>query len=197
MPSWTFLASVLGGGLRLESMQGGSAPLLQPGDKAGRYELLLPIAQGGMGAVWVARLKLDNGFEKLFAVKTLLTHLADQSVFRDMFLDEARIAAGIAHPNVAQILDLGDEPDLLFLVMEWVEGESLHALARGAKAKGEKLPYGVLLRVLADASLGLHAVHEHADRDGRCLHIVHRDVSPHNVLISTRGVTKLIDFGVA
>jgi serine/threonine-protein kinase len=178
-------------------MQGVAIPLLKPGDKAGRYELLLQIAQGGMGAVWVARLKLENGFEKLFAVKTLLTHLQDQAVFRAMFLDEARIAASIEHPNVGQILDMGEQEDLLYLVMEWVEGESVNSLARSAATEGKKLPYGVILRMLADACNGLHAVHEHRDRDGRALEIVHRDVSPHNMLVSTRGVTKVIDFGVA
>ncbi|MFO0673131.1 MAG: serine/threonine-protein kinase [Polyangiaceae bacterium] len=177
-------------------MEAGPHPTLKPGDKAGRYELLLQLAQGGMGAVWVARLKLENGFEKLFAVKTLLTHLADQSVFRDMFLDEARIAANIEHPNVCQILDLGEQNDLLYLVMEWVEGESLNSLARANRARG-RVPHGVLLRILADACAGLHAVHEHTDRDGRNLDIVHRDVSPHNMLVSTRGQTKIIDFGVA
>ena len=178
-------------------MQGLAVPQLKAGDKAGRYELLLQIAQGGMGAVWVARLKLDNGFEKLFAVKTLLTHLADQDVFRHMFLDEARIAAGIEHPNVCQILDMGEEEDLLYLVMEWVEGESVNSLARAATQDGKKVPYGVALRMLSDACAGLHTVHEHRDREGRPLDIVHRDVSPHNMLVSSRGVTKVIDFGVA
>jgi serine/threonine-protein kinase len=173
-----------------------SSEARQPG-WAGRYQLLRPIARGGMGAVWIGRVTNESGFEKIFAVKTLLSHLAGDCAFREMFLDEARIAAGIEHPNVAQIIDAGEDGDLLYLVMEWIEGESLHALARTAEKEGGTLPLGVVLRILSDACSGLHAVHEHCDWSGRPLDIVHRDVSPHNLLVSSHGVTKLIDFGVA
>jgi serine/threonine protein kinase len=98
-------------------------PLLHPGDRLDRYELLCPIASGGMATVWLARLRGKRGFEKLFAVKTIRTELHGDQRFQEMFLDEARIASGIQHPNVAQILDLGEQAQVLYLVMEWVDGE--------------------------------------------------------------------------
>jgi serine/threonine-protein kinase len=150
-----------------------------------------------MGAVWVARLKLDSGFEKLFAVKTLLGHLEDDRTFRGMFHDEARLAAGIAHPNVAQIVDMGCDDERLYLVMEWIDGVSMRELAPPHATHGQTLPIGVLLRVLADACTGLHAIHEHVDRDGKPLEIVHRDVSPQNILVTAQGITKVCDLGVA
>src|SRR5580693_4068351 len=95
---------------------------LRPGYRLDRYELLCPIASGGMATVWLARLRGKRGFEKLFAVKTIRTELLDDTRFQEMFLDEARIASGIQHPNVAQILDLGEQEAVLFIVMEWVDG---------------------------------------------------------------------------
>ncbi len=173
------------------------APPIARSHMAGRYALLLQVAHGGMGSVWVARLRMDNGFEKLFAVKMLLTQLAEETMFRKMFLDEARLAASIEHPNVAQILDMGDEEDRLYLVMEWIEGVSLNELSRIAARDGLTLPHGLVLRVLADACAGLHAIHDHTDRSGIALDIVHRDMSPHNILVSTRGAAKIINLGIA
>ncbi len=166
-------------------------------ERAGRYELLVKVASGGMGSVWAARLKLDSGFEKIFAVKTLLAHLEGDSTFREMFLDEARLAAGIAHPNVAQIIDMGADGYRLYFVMEWIEGVSLRELSMLAKKRGETLPIGVLLRVLADTCAGLGAIHEHTDREDRPLEIVHRDVSPQNILLTPQGLAKICDLGVA
>src|SRR5262249_50063500 len=138
-----------------------------------------------------------HGFEKLVAVKTILPTLLDDDPLRKMFLDEARIAARIDHPNVARILDLGEEGQVLYLVMEWVEGESLAKLHRlVAHAKAE-LPVGVYLRIVTDACGGLHAAHELRDLDGTRLEVVHRDVSPQNILVSTEGQAKVIDFGIA
>ena len=115
-----------------------------------------------------------------------------------MFLEEARIASLIQHMNVAQILDLGDQDGVMFLAMEWVEGEALSKLAQSVN-DGEDLqfPPGIALRVLADVCAGLHAAHELRDRSGASLEIVHRDVSPHNILISDQGIAKIIDFGIA
>lgn len=171
--------------------------ILRAGDRLDRYELLCPIASGGMARVWLARLRGKRGFEKLFAVKTIRTELIDDAQFQEMFLDEARIAAAIHHPNVAQILDLGEQDDVLFIVMEWVDGDSLAKVRRLLAKRGAKLPVGIVLRVLADACAGLHAAHELRDAEGEPLQIVHRDVSPHNILLAVSGTVKIIDFGIA
>src|ERR1700719_43249 len=97
--------------------------VLRAGYKLDRYELLSPIASGGMASVWLARLRGKRGFEKLFAIKTIKTELTEDVRFQEMFLYEARIASGIQHPNVAQILDLGEQDDVLYIVMEWVDGD--------------------------------------------------------------------------
>jgi serine/threonine protein kinase len=170
---------------------------LEPGYYLDRYELLCPIADGGMASVWVARLQGKHGFEKLFAIKTILPqHMADAR-FQQMFLDEARVASRVEHVNVAQILDLGEQHDILYIVMEWVDGESLSRLYRSAKKKNVAIPQGVLLRILADACGGLHAAHELLGPDGKSLNVVHRDVTPQNILVSQQGVARLIDFGIA
>jgi serine/threonine protein kinase len=170
---------------------------LVPGYRLDRYELLCPIARGGMAEVWVARLRGKHGFEKLVAIKTILPEFAQEPAFQRMFLDEAHIASGIQHQSVAQILDLGEQHDVLYLVMEWVDGDALSKLQRAVDKKQTKIPVGVVLRILADACGGLHAAHELTDKEGHNLGVVHRDVSPQNVLVSNKGVAKLIDFGIA
>jgi serine/threonine-protein kinase len=170
---------------------------LAPGYKLDRYELLCPIAEGGMASVWVARQRGKHGFEKLVAIKTILPKFASDVRFQEMFLDEAKIASRIEHLNVAQIFDLGEEHDVLYLAMEYVDGDSLSKLNRACQKQGVKIPTGVVLRVLADTCAGLHEAHEMKDGAGSPLEIVHRDVSPHNILVSTRGIAKLIDFGIA
>lgn len=171
--------------------------VLVSGYRLDRYELLCPIAAGGMASVWLARLRGKRGFEKLFAVKTIRNELHADPRYQEMFLDEARIASGIEHPNVAQILDLGEQDGHLYIVLEWVDGESLARLAKLSTKQGGPLPLELTLRIVDDACAGLHAAHELRDVDGVNLGVVHRDVSPHNVLITTAGATKLIDFGVA
>ena len=169
---------------------------LAPGYKLDRYELLCPIAEGGMASVWVARQRGKHGFEKLVAIKTILPIFANDIRFQAMFLDEARIASKIEHINVAQILDLGEEHDVLYLAMEYVDGDALSKLNHACQKEGTRIPPGVLLRVLADTCAGLHEAHEMTD-GGHPLQIVHRDVSPHNILINSKGIAKLIDFGIA
>src|SRR6516162_7794684 len=143
--------------------------VLRAGYRLDRYELLCPIATGGMATVWLARLRGKRGFEKLYAIKTIRTELIDDSRFQEMFLDEARIASAIQHPNVAQILDLGEQDDILYIVMEWVDGDSLAKVRRLAQKKGTPLPFGLALRVLADACAGLHAAHELCNAEGKRL----------------------------
>ncbi|MFO0757106.1 MAG: serine/threonine-protein kinase [Byssovorax sp.] len=162
-----------------------------------RYELLYPFAQGGMATVWVARIQGKHGFEKLVAVKTILPHLASEPGFRTMFLDEARIASGIRHPNVAEVHDLGEELGTLYMVLEWVSGDSWSKLYSAVSGLNHPFPVHLLIRIAADACAGLHAAHELRDASGALLNVVHRDVSPQNILISTAGITKVIDFGIA
>jgi eukaryotic-like serine/threonine-protein kinase len=169
---------------------------LRPGSRLDRYELLCPIASGGMAQVWLARLRGKRGFEKLFAIKTVKSDLTEDPRFQEMFLDEAKIASAIQHPNVAQIIDLGELNNVLYLVMEWVDGESLAKVRRLAATRGHPLPLEISLRIIADACKGLHAAHELHVR-GQELAVVHRDVSPQNILVSTAGTVKVIDFGVA
>jgi eukaryotic-like serine/threonine-protein kinase len=171
--------------------------ILKAGYRLDRYELLCPIATGGMATVWLARLRGKRGFEKLYAIKTIRTELVDDATFQEMFLDEARLASRIQHPHVAQILDLGEQETVLFIVMEWVDGDSLAKIRKVLSKRKSVLPVGVTLRVLADACAGLHAAHELRDENGEPLDLVHRDVSPQNILVSTVGAAKVIDFGIA
>ena len=173
------------------------ATTLSPGDRLDRYELLCVLAQGGMGSVWLARLSGKLGFEKLVALKTILPALCADRSFADMFIDEARIAAGIDHENVARILEIGEDRGHLYYAMELIDGESLRKLHRDMRAARVEFPMGAALRIVADACAGLHAAHELRGPDGRPLDVVHRDVSPQNFLVTVRGTVKLIDFGVA
>ena len=116
---------------------------MDAGFRLDRYELLCPIASGGMASVWLARLRGKRGFEKLFAIKTIKTELIADTRFQEMFLDEARIASAIVHPNVAQILDLGEQDDILYTVMEWVDGESLAKIHKIARKRKTPIPLGV------------------------------------------------------
>ena len=169
---------------------------LAPGYRLDRYELICPIASGGMAMVWLARLRGKRGFEKLFAIKTIKTeHISDAS-FQEMFLDEARIASRIIHPNVAQIVELGEQDDILYLVMEFVDGDSLAKLNRLGQKRGRRMPAGVALKIMADVCDGLQAAHMLMDERGESLAVVHRDVSPQNILVTSAGIAKVIDFGL-
>ncbi|HRI62934.1 MAG TPA: protein kinase [Polyangium sp.] len=166
------------------------------GHTLGRYELLVPIAQGGMAVVWAARMKGTRGFQKTVAVKTMLPELSEDPQFEEMFLAEAGLASRIKHPHVCEILDLGEQDGLIYIVMEWIDGEPLSQLARSARQKGG-IPFLIALRLVLNAALGLHAAHELKDENGELIGLVHRDVSPQNILVTYDGVVKIVDFGVA
>jgi serine/threonine protein kinase len=168
------------------------------GRQLGRYEILTQLASGGMASVYIARAQGVAGFERLVAIKVLHPHLAYEQEFISMFLDEARLAARIRHMNVVPTLDISDSPgDGYFLVMEYIEGNHLGALLGRAAKNGERLPRPFVCRVLVDTLQGLAAAHRLVDEQGKPLKLVHRDVSPHNVLVGTDGIARLTDFGVA
>src|SRR5277367_4693780 len=170
---------------------------LVPGMVLGRYELLLPIAQGGMATVWAARQKGSRGFSKTVAIKTMLPALSEDPQFEQMFLDEAALAAKIHHPNVAEILDLGEQDEILYIVMEWVDGEALSVLHKATRKSQAQLPTRLSMKIAMQACAALHAAHELRDENDVPLMLVHRDVSPQNILCTYDGIVKLVDFGVA
>jgi serine/threonine-protein kinase len=157
---------------------------------------LLPLAKGGMAQVWAARLLGSRGFQKLVAVKTILSGSLDDTRMERMFLEEASLAALIRSPNVVETMELGEHDGTLYLVMEWVEGEPLHYIANRAGEYGG-LPLEVAVNLVAQTCKGLQAAHDLTDESGVPLGLVHRDISPQNVLVSYRGSAKLVDFGIA
>jgi serine/threonine-protein kinase len=153
---------------------------------------------GGMACVWAARLVGYGGFSKLVAVKTILPHFANDPNFERMLLDEARIEADLQHPNVCSLFDAGEDHGTLYLVMEWVNGDALvHILRGGSSQQRQALDPRIAARIVGEACAGLHAAHELSDSAGNPLNVVHRDVSPHNILVSLDGTVKIADFGVA
>jgi len=162
-------------------------------ERVGRYEILLPIASGGMATVYLARTVGPNGFATEVAVKLTHAHLRTSAEFTSDLLEEAKLAARIRHGNVVSVIDAGDDPHGLYLVMEYVEGDTLAHLMRGAAT----LPTPMAVRLLLDALAGLHAAHELRDEDGALVGVVHRDFTPQNILVGIDGVARLADFGVA
>jgi serine/threonine protein kinase len=163
----------------------------------GKFELLMRLGQGGMATVYLARSLGTGGFQRLVAIKLMHQFLSTDDQFVEMFLDEARVAANIRHPNCVSIVDLGNEADQLFMVMDYVEGDTLAAIEGTAARLGRAIPLGVVLRVVLDALAGLDAAHELKTPDGVDLKVVHRDVSPQNILIGVDGTARLTDFGIA
>ncbi len=162
-----------------------------------RYEIVGRLATGGMAEVWLARAKGIAGFEKLVVLKTILPHLAEDARFVQMFVNEARLAALLGHPNCVQIFDLGQEDSILFIAMEFIDGFSLTRLLTRSRERNVPVPPQVLVRIIMDACSGLDYAHQLTDREGHPLHLVHRDVSPDNLIVSFAGHTKVVDFGVA
>lgn len=161
----------------------------------GRYELLRRLARGGMAELYLARAVGIHGFEKLCVLKLVLPHLAEDRDFADMFLREARIAAGLDHPNIAHVSDIGEIHGEPFFVMQYIHGRDLRAIAKALD--GKAMPLAAALTIATSLAAGLHYVHERRGPDGRGLGLVHRDVSPSNVVVGYDGDVKLVDFGIA
>lgn len=172
-------------------------PDLLPEDwRLGRYVVRFKVAQGGMGAVYLAQLETQANFRKWVALKTIDERLAKDRNFVKMFLAEARLTAKIDHPNVCTVFDFGEEKGTYFLAMEYLAGESLSTLAKRA-GMGHGIPIPVAAKIIADAARGLHAAHELRFDDGSPANVVHRDVSPQNIFVLYDGIAKVVDFGVA
>lgn len=163
----------------------------------GRYELLMEMGRGGMATLYLARLRGPEQFEKLIALKKIHDSLSSDPAFLSMFLDEARIAARIHHPNVVTVFDLGSVDQTYYIAMEYIHGHSLADVLRAASRNPEQLPWRYGARIVADAACGLHAAHSLCNSRGQPLNVVHRDVSPQNVLLSYDGHVKVVDFGIA
>jgi serine/threonine protein kinase len=172
-------------------------PVPAPPEIVGRYALHGAMASGGMAVVHFGRQLGALGFSRPVAIKRVLPQLARDRTVRDMFIDEARLASRVRHPNVVPTLDVVPHGDELLLVMEYVHGESLQVLLRGARARGERVPLRIALAIASAILHGLHAAHEATSEDGQPLGIVHRDVSPQNVMVGVDGVPRVLDFGIA
>ena len=159
---------------------------LKQGSLLGDSELLVRIGRGGMATVWVARERTKDQDDRLVAVKAMLPELAEESEFVRMFLDEVRLVRSIRHPNVVQVYDVGEHDGVMWMSMEWVEGESLHTVIAEA-GKHRAIPPEMAVKIIADACAGLHAAHELRDENQKLRGVVHRDISPHNILIGTNG----------
>jgi serine/threonine protein kinase len=166
------------------------------GTRLGRYELLFPLAAGGMGAVWVARLLSSEGVGRIVALKVMLSRdPGDADV--QAFFAEARVTTRLDHPNVVRTLELGQEQGKLFIAMELVRGQSLRKLLVELARQKRRLPLSLVVRILSQAAAGLHAAHELCEADGTPLGLIHRDLSPDNILLSYAGQVCVSDFGVA
>jgi serine/threonine protein kinase/CheY-like chemotaxis protein len=169
----------------------------QPGERFGQYTLLEKIAAGGMAEVWKARMRGVEGFQKTVAIKKILPHMTDNSEFVGMFIDEAKLAAQLSHPNIVHIYDLGKIGRDYYIAMEYVEGKDLRSLMNAGRRRGIRLPLPLALFVAARLASALDYAHRKRDFEDREMGLVHRDVSPQNVLLSLEGDVKLCDFGIA
>ncbi|HSI06276.1 MAG TPA: serine/threonine-protein kinase [Myxococcota bacterium] len=166
-------------------------------ERFGNYEILRKIAAGGMAEVFLAKQTGIGGFERLVCIKRILPHLGEQEDFINMFQDEARIAANLVHPNIAQIYDIGRVQGSYYIAMEYVRGEDLRRIYNQEVARGRAMPLEPAAQVIMGAAAGLDIAHRQTSIDGRPLGIVHRDVSPQNILVTYDGHVKIVDFGVA
>ncbi len=163
----------------------------------GRYELLRRVAAGGMGEIFLARMRGAAGFEKRVIIKTILPHLAEEEEFIEKFLDEGRIVVQLTHGNIVPVFDMGEEHGEFFIAMEYIPGRDLRDLIKTRQVAGEVVDLPIALHIIAEVCKGLGYAHRKRDEQGEPLELVYRDVSPSNVLLSSEGEVKLIDFGIA
>ena len=164
------------------------------GEAFGRYQLLGLLGQGGMGRLYIAERRGIQGFVKIVALKRIQPHLADSKQLREMFLNEARIAARLEHPNIVATYELGEVDGNYFISMEYLPGEDLSAIIAGSQ--DGRMPIDIAAALTQQAAQGLHYAHEARDGHGKAIGLVHRDVSPRNIFVTYHGVVKLLDFGV-
>ena len=167
------------------------------GMKFGKYVLEKQLAIGGMAEVFLAKQHGPAGFSKVLAIKRILPDFADDSTFVEMFLDEARTAAQLTHPNIVQIYELGESDDSYYIAMEYIRGASVAKVIRRLREHDLEFPLHYAAKIVADVCAGLDYAHNFTDHDGHPLNLVHRDISPDNVLVSLTGSVKMIDFGIA
>ena len=163
----------------------------------GKYQLLKKIAAGGMAEIHLAKQRGMEGFEKIVVIKMILPHLANNDEFVQMFLDEARLAAKLTHPNIVQIFDLGRAAGTFFIAMEYIQGENLRVISKNCRKRKVSLPQEHVVKIISQACEGLYHAHTKTDTMGTPLSVVHRDISPQNILVSFEGMTKVVDFGIA
>lgn len=163
----------------------------------GKYGLLRKIATGGMAEIFLAKQSGLEGIERFVVIKRVLPHMTESGEFVRMFVDEMRIAAFLSHPNIVQIYDIGAVGDLYYIAMEYLEGRDLRRIMRKAAARGEVVPLGFALRVVSEVCEGLYYAHNRHDNLGKPLNLIHRDISPQNVMATIQGAVKLLDFGIA
>jgi serine/threonine-protein kinase len=179
-------------------MVGASAQGSLVGERFGKYQLLALLAVGGTAEIYLARIGGEAGFEKFVVIKRLLDHLAEDQDFVRMFLDEARLGAQLDHSNIVQTLELGEHHGRYYMVMEYLAGMSLSTLSKKAQQRvAGGLPIELSLCLVAQACAGLHYAHQRTAPDGRPLNVIHRDVSPQNLVVSFEGILKIVDFGIA
>ena len=181
----------------LETLAAPGVASWEPGTPVGRFTLLTPLAQGGMAEIWLARQSGLKGFEKLVVIKRMMTSLERDPEYVDMFLTEARLAALLSHNNVVQIYELGDEAGSLYIVMEYLDGEDLAVVRRTGQKHGLPLLDHYTARLISMAAEGLQYAHTRTGIDGKALGIVHRDISPQNLICTFDGGLKVVDFGIA
>jgi serine/threonine protein kinase len=167
------------------------------GSASNSYEILAKLAEGGMAEIFIARNATGAGVERIVVLKRILPHLADNTELVRMFIHEAKLAAQLQHPNIAQVFDVGKLGSSYFFTMEYVHGETVRNLTLLARGMRQRIPFGTVLSIAAGAAAGLHHAHERRGIDGKPLGIVHSDVSPSNILISREGIVKVVDFGIA
>ena len=170
---------------------------LDLGSRVGKYEIIRRLSVGGMAEIFLAQIAGPGGFRKVLTLKCILPDLKEEEGFVEMFLEEARISACLAHYNIAQVFDLGDIDDVLFIAMEFIPGEDLARIRKMAAKRNLRIPVGLTAKVIKDVCLALHYAHHFTDPSGAPMPIIHRDLSPKNVMVTYSGGVKMIDFGIA